>query len=153
MKTKSQAAIEYMLIFSIVAAALVPVALIVFRTTQPEIDSAAASQMYSVGLKMMSTAEDLYYTGHPSKVTYEEYFPVALRNILLIEDEDTAGNIVWHGINFGLTHDVFVPVVTKIPITVTPTGLSEPMSSGTKRIVMQTNINADGDLEVNIEIK
>jgi hypothetical protein len=156
MKRKSQAAIEYMMIFSIVAAALIPVGILIFRTTQPEIDSASAEQVYAIGLKIMRTAENLFYTGHPSKITFEDNFPVPLYSIEQINNTDNSGNVVFYGINLGLNHETFVPVITRIPIKVRPTRpenpLDFPISSGVKRITMETNLTGDSDKPLEVVI-
>lgn len=139
LKKKSQASVEYIILFTIVAAIILPMSFYFLRTVEGEEISNLNDQFYRIGLRLISVIEDVYYKGYPTKITYEENFPGMLLDINSSKDGS------WYVITFVTERNHEIPVITKVPVEVKTSGV---INEGVKKISVLTEKNDDSIIVV-----
>ncbi len=139
---KAQASVEYLILFAIITAVIAPITYLLYSSLQTTDLEVSSEVIKNLGLKMISKAEEIYYLPPPAKISYSEEIPVALKSVQNISEE--AGNII----SFVLEEDVEIPLITKVPVKINETNITE----GTKTIVILTNTSDEGFI-VDIDIR
>ena len=74
-RVKSQASIEFLVIFGVVFLMMIPLIIIFFDQTGFVQDAVAESQIRTIAVRIVDKAETVYYTGGSSKTTLRAYLP------------------------------------------------------------------------------
>jgi hypothetical protein len=107
---KSQASIEFLVIFGFVFLMMIPLIAIFFDQTNVVQDTIAENQLRNLAIKIADKAETIYYTGGSSKTTVKAFLP----------DGITSFNISSRTINIqyttkeGLPHNIVVSTLVNI---------------------------------------
>ena len=158
-KTKGQASLEYMIVVGVSLAVLLPTIYLFMNystTSQASID---ISRLNTIGNRIISNAEKIYYLGPPSKITIEETFPSNIEEMYLIwrpgAPTPTSELVIRIRTANGATEKVFLsdlqlvkpgtPVTANSINNFTVTG--SKISSGSKKIQISAN---DTWVDVNI---
>jgi len=78
---KSQASMEFLVVFGFVFLMMIPLIVIFFDQTGYVQDTIGESQIRNIMLKIVNKAESVYYTGGSSKTTIKAYLPEGVQNI------------------------------------------------------------------------
>lgn len=78
---KSQSSVEYLILMSFLIGLISITSYLVYQNTAIEKRNIIAKRFQEIGNDIISTAEIVYYQGHPTKTTLKETFPSELRNI------------------------------------------------------------------------
>lgn len=80
---RTQISIEYITIFGFVFLMIVPLIIIYYDQTQHVQESIAINQIYNIAREIADKAEQIYYSGEPSKTTIQAYFPERIESITI----------------------------------------------------------------------
>ncbi len=75
MKKRAQAAIEFLLIGSLITLIFLPTLYVFYAYSQTSNEEIGQSQLNKVGTDILDIAEKVYYLGEPSKVTIDATMP------------------------------------------------------------------------------
>ena len=81
MKKRGQAAIEYLLVGSLVTLIIIPTLYVFYGYSQSSNEEIRQSQLNKVGTDIVNIAEQVYYLGEPSKVTIDAAMPSGIVGI------------------------------------------------------------------------
>lgn len=82
-KSRAQVALEYMMIFSFVLAALIPLIVLFYHRSSDIAIQVTSRQAQTVGQALVDRAESVYYLGEPSKATIRVYMPEGVEKVNL----------------------------------------------------------------------
>ena len=83
-KTKSQASLEYLMVFGIALAILVVLGSLFLGYFNSEKKSMDISYIQKIGTEMMDNVEKVYFLGYGNRVTIDTKFPEGITNISII---------------------------------------------------------------------
>ena len=87
MKKRGQASVEYMIIIGFVSFAVAGIAGVAFLYTSDISQRIGFYQLEKFEQKIISSAEDVYYKGEPSKSTFVAYLPKGITKIQITSGE------------------------------------------------------------------
>lgn len=111
--TKTQSALEYLLIIALVLGIIVPTTYLLFRYTSESNVQIIDSQITRIGRNIIDTAETVYFSGEGSKIILGINMPEGVENIAILRNRELVLNITTV---LGETETVFFSS-TGIPIT------------------------------------
>jgi len=111
--TKTQSALEYLLIIALVLGIIVPTTYLLFRYTSESNVQIIDSQINRIGRNIIDTAETVYFSGEGSKIILEINMPEGIDNVSILRKRELVFNITTE---LGKTETVFFSS-TDIPIT------------------------------------
>lgn len=86
LKKRGQVSIEYLAIFSVAALMMIPIIIIfAFQSSTIEADVAQA-QATNALVKIVDSAEEIYFQGPPAKKTMTVHFPKGVTNVTILEN-------------------------------------------------------------------
>ncbi len=85
----AQASMEYMMIAGFVALVIIPTTFIFYSYASDSADEIDQAQIDKFGNDVVSTAETVYYLGHPSRMTISERLPKNVQSISIDRDSST----------------------------------------------------------------
>ena len=83
MTSKGQSGIEYIVVTGFALLALTPVLYLLFTSVQSYQTETASAQMSAVGRELIATAERVYHSGPPSKLTVEVRIPDGVQAMII----------------------------------------------------------------------
>jgi uncharacterized protein (UPF0333 family) len=150
-KKRGQAAMEYLLVASLILLVFVPSTILFFTNIKKSTDDLAVAKIYKVGNEIVNTATEVYYQGEPAKITLKESMPDGLLNISLIQDwtrTPPINELIFTLVIEGNEQDLSF----KSDVNINGTFSEESRSKGIKNIVLEAETRADGTPFVNISI-
>src|SRR3989338_1698053 len=153
--SKSQSALEYLMIIGITLGILVPTSYLFFRYSSESTVKIVYSQISQIGRSIMDTAETVYFSGEGAKIVLEVNMPKEVDDINIIARMELVFKIISQ---IGATESVFfssssVPIISDDPsagCTVNGNcGLSGIAGIGLKKIKIEA-INDGGVIRVRI---
>jgi hypothetical protein len=91
--TKTQSALEYLLIIALVLGIIVPTTYLLFRYTSESNVQIIDSQINQIGRNIIDTAETVYFSGEGSKIILEINMPEGIDNISILRKRELVFNI------------------------------------------------------------
>jgi len=88
MKKRAQAAIEYLLVGTMVSFIIIPTLYIFYAYSHTSNEEIRQSQLNKVGADIVSIAEQVYYLGEPSKVTIDATMPEGIVGIEVWKNQE-----------------------------------------------------------------
>ena len=102
--TKTQSALEYLLIIALVLGIIVPTTYLLFRYTSESNVRIIDSQINQIGRNIIDTAETVYFSGEGSKIILEINMPEGIDNVSILKKRELVFNITTE---LGATEVVF----------------------------------------------
>ena len=84
---KSQISVEFMVVMAFVLLMITPTILIFRSQIKSMNEQVNINQAYAIEKKIISSAEEMYYFGSPSKTTIKVYMPSGVKNIKITDNE------------------------------------------------------------------
>ncbi len=143
---KSQASVEFVLVFSLAFLILLPILYVFHNYTVTANEQMATNMINILGNDIVSYAESTFYMGKPARLTMEGVVPEHVENITIISDWDNSVNEIVFKMNDGQELGFFSEV--NINGTIDP----EDITAGQKEIMFEAMNNSEYDY-VNITIR
>jgi hypothetical protein len=136
---KAQSSIEYLSIFVIGFAMLIPFIYIFQGYSADSMEKIQLTAINAIGNDIINSAEAVYYMGYPARLTLQENFPTGITNLTLNSSRTDGISIL----SFYTINGKEVPFFTKI--TLNATLAQTAYSEGLKTIVVETRNSTEGN--------
>tara|TARA_Y100000310_G_C20443452_1_gene697209 strand:- start:39 stop:482 length:444 start_codon:yes stop_codon:yes gene_type:complete len=131
--TKTQSALEYLMIIALALGIIVPTTYLLFRYTSESNVQIIDSQISQIGRNIIDTAETVYFSGEDAKIVLELNMPENVDDIYILDSRELVFKMTTE---IGESEVVFF---SSIPVA-EYTDLSEIAGFGLKKL----NIESDG---------
>ena len=84
---KGQISIEYLILAGFVAFLIIAVLGVALLYVDKIRDTMRFNELQNFANKVISSSENVYYSGEPSKITFNAYLPAGIRNMEIIGNE------------------------------------------------------------------
>ncbi|MBA3064027.1 hypothetical protein FP803_01175, partial [Candidatus Woesearchaeota archaeon] len=88
MKKRAQAAMEYLLVGSLVTLIIIPTMYVFYGYSQTSNEEVKQSQLNKVGTDIVDIAEQVYYLGEPSRVTIDAAMPEGIMGMEVWKNQE-----------------------------------------------------------------
>jgi hypothetical protein len=114
---KSQASMEFLVIFGFVFLMMIPLIIIFFDQTGFVQDAIAENQLKNLAIKIADKAETVYYTGGSSKTTIKAYLPEGINSFNITSRAVLIRYITKKGIQHNIEAVSLVNVTGNVSVT------------------------------------
>jgi len=86
MRIRAQYSMEYLMVFTIIFATLIPIAFFIMQWITPQNCESVSNQVNVIGNQLISSVEQTYYSGYPGRTTINLKFPSGITNFSTISN-------------------------------------------------------------------
>ena len=142
MNSKSQSALEYLMIIALTLGIIVPTTYIFFQYGIESSTKILDSQISQIGRSMIDTAETVYFSGQNSKIVLQINMPKSVNDIRIIDNRELVFKVTTE---FGDSDAVFFSSVSIASPTClgSTCSLAEIAGSGLKKIKFEYSASAN----------
>ncbi len=147
MDSKSQSAVEYLLIIAVALGLIVPTTYLFFKFTSKSNDEIMDSQLTQIGNTIMDTAETVFFSGESAKIVLEFNMPEKVLEVKVLRSRELVFKVLSES---GEGELVFfspsnIPLVTDDPAPECVSGVQCNLlgleSGGLKKIKIEAFVN------------
>jgi hypothetical protein len=145
-RTRAQASFEYLAIFAIAFAILIPMVYMFQEYSLKSAENLQYSQIRTIGEDLANTAETVYYMGYPARLTIQESFPSGIIDLEIASNWTAGSNII----SFYTATGEELPIFCKVNLNATINESS--YTPGLKNIRFDTRNSTQGNyVQITIE--
>ncbi len=135
MKSKAQAALEYLMIVGLAFVIIMPMVYMFYSYTVATQEEVSMAKMHKIGVDLANAAEQVYYLGEPSRSTININMPDLVYNVTVINAIPSSDGslIVFYYGDEGASQPIVIP--SKIPLEIDFS--DEDFSPGRKGIIVE----------------
>jgi hypothetical protein len=135
MKTKAQAALEYLMIVGLAFVIIMPMVYMFYSYTVSTQEEVGMAKIHKIGVDIAAAAEDVYYLGEPSRSTIKVNMPEMIAGVSVLDAAPgyTGSLIIFYFGDVGLNQSIVIP--SKIPLDLDLN--EEDYSPGRKEIIVE----------------